>query len=71
MSEIAKLPKADILTRASTAIGKVDLYGRRGVTMLSFDEIEAMALLLALLDLAPTKPGEAPPNDFFPHSKDR
>jgi hypothetical protein len=71
MSKIEALPMPNILIRASAAIGKVDLHGRRGVTMLSVDETEAMALLLATLGLAPTKPGEAPPSDFFPHLKDR
>ncbi|WP_054006422.1 hypothetical protein [Cypionkella psychrotolerans] len=68
---VQTLPAAAILARASAAIGKVDLWGKRGVTMLSVDETEAMALLLAPLGLAPTKPGCAPPADFFPHVKDR
>jgi hypothetical protein len=71
MSDAGLLPLNEIKTRASRAIGKVDLHGRRGVTMLSVDETEAMALLLATLGLAPTKPGDAPPADFFPHLKDR
>lgn len=71
MTDTARLPAENILTRASKAIGKVDLHGKRGVTLLSADEIEAMALLLAVLGLAPTKPGDAPPADFFPHVKDR
>lgn len=71
MSEITRIPAENILVRASKAIGKVDLHGKRGVTDLSLDEVEAMALLLAVLGLAPTKPGETPPADFFPHLKDR
>lgn len=53
--------QTEMLTNASRALGKVDLYGRRGVTMLSMDEIEAMALTLAVLGLVPTPPGEAVP----------
>jgi hypothetical protein len=72
MSTVASLPMDHIIKRASIALGKVDLWGRRGVTMLSVDETEAMALLLASFGLAPTKPGEAPPVDFFfPPLKDR
>lgn len=71
MTDTARLPAENILTRASKAIGKIDLHGKRGVTLLSFDEIEAMALLLAVLGLAPIKPGDAPPSDFFPHVKGR
>ena len=66
------LPTLEIMRRASTALGKVDLYGARGVTMLSVDETEAMALLLALLGLVPTLPGqEAPAAYFLTPSKDR
>lgn len=66
------LPVPAILTRASVALGKVDRYGLRGITMLSVDETEAMALLLAALGLVPTLPGETAPQTFFiPPSKDR
>ena len=66
------LAKLEIMRRASTALGKVDLYGPRGVTMLSVDETEAMALLLALLGLVPTLPGQdAPAAYFLTPSKDR
>lgn len=65
-------PADDVLRHASRAIGKIDLWGRRGVTMVSSDEIEAMALLLAVLGLAPTLPGQPPPAPLFhPASKER
>lgn len=63
--EITPLPPQGVLIRASTALGKVDLWGRRGVTMLSADECEAMAVLLAALGLVPTEPGKAPPAAYF------
>lgn len=59
------LPSDEMLALASTAIGKVDLYGHRGLTMISMREIEAMALTLAALGLVPTMPGEAAPPAFF------
>ena len=65
MSAPTALPTAIILARASTALGKVDLHGRRGVTMLSVDETEALALLAALVGLVPTEPGAAPPPAYF------
>lgn len=65
MTAIASLPMDEIVRRASTALGKVDLWGRRGVTMLSLDETEAMALLLARLGLVPTLPGKPAPNAYF------
>ena len=63
--EIAALPARDVLARASRALGKIDLWGRRGVTMVSADECEAMALLLAAFGLVPTVPGEAAPEAYF------
>jgi hypothetical protein len=65
MSDAGLLPLAEITARASRALGKVDLHGRRGVTMLSVDETEAMALLLATLGLVPTVPGQQPPSAYF------
>ena len=65
LPDVAALPAALVLARASSALGKVDLWGRRGVTMLSVDECEAMALLLAALGLVPTKPGEDAPAAYF------
>ena len=64
--EILALPQIEILTRASAALGKVDLWGRRGVTMLSADACEAVVLLLAQLGLLPTMPGKPPTEAFFP-----
>lgn len=68
---VAPLAMPQILIRASRALGKIDQYGARGVSMLSSDEVEAMALLLAVLGLVPTRMGEMPPETFFnPPSKD-
>lgn len=62
---ITPTSQIEMLTAASRAVGKVDLYGRRGVTLLSMDEIEAMALTLAALGLVSTPPGEAAPTVLF------
>lgn len=50
-----------MLTLAARGVGKVDLHGSRGATLVSRDEIEAMALVLALFGLRPLYPGEAAP----------
>lgn len=55
----------DVLRAASTAIGKIDLYGRRGLSMVSADEIEAMALMLAVLGVVPTIPGRTAPDTLY------
>lgn len=65
MKDVTPVAQPDMLARASTALGKVDLWGRRGATMLSLDEIEAMALTLAALGLVPTPPGRSAPKAFF------
>ena len=62
---ITQLTEDQIIARASVALGKVDLWGIRGVTMLSMDETEAMALLLARLGLVPTPPGAPAPAEYF------
>lgn len=61
MSDAGLLPMSELLRRASRALGKVDLHGRRGITLLSMDEIEAMAVVLATFGLVPTIPGQEAP----------
>lgn len=66
MADERPRPADDVVRHASRAIGKIDLWGRRGVTMVSADEIEAMALLLAALGLVPSIPGQPAPDTLFP-----
>lgn len=71
MTSVEPIPAPTVLALASCALGKVDLHGRRGVTMLSIDECEAMAVLLAAMGLIATEPGKLAPAHFFnPASKD-
>lgn len=65
MKPVEPLPKVEIIRLASLALGKVDLHGLRGVTMLSVQETEAMALLLASMGLVPTRPGAPAPAVYF------
>lgn len=65
MADVVPMTGPTVLALASRALGKIDLWGRRGVTMLSIEESEAMALLLAGLGLIPTAPGKAAPAAFF------
>lgn len=62
---LAPLDRQTILARASAGLGKVDLYGTRGLTMISMHEIEAMALALAAFGLVPTPPGGPLPPAFI------
>lgn len=59
------MPSKQMLALASTALGKVDFYGPRGLTMISVHEIEAMALTIAALGLVPTLPGNVAPPAYF------
>lgn len=54
-----------VLLHASKALGKIDLYGSRGVSMVTFQETEAMALLLALFGVVPSRPDQAAPAKLF------
>lgn len=55
-------PPHDVLVTAARALGKVDRWGTRGLTMLSQNEIEAMALALVLLGLVAIPPGADAPD---------
>lgn len=51
MADPIPLAQEEMLTRAGRALSKVNLWGRRGLTTVTLDEIEAMACLLAVLGL--------------------
>ena len=51
----------DILERAARAIGKVDYFGPRGLTLISMDDTEAMCLALVLLGLVALPPTQSQP----------
>ncbi|SUZ33964.1 hypothetical protein ROE7235_03745 [Roseibaca ekhonensis] len=56
--------------RAARGLGKVDQLGPRGATMVSRDEVEAMAGMLALLGMTPIYPGNpTPAGDLFPRQE--
>ena len=55
---VKRVDELDLLERAARAVGKVDAPGMRGVTTLSAEEIEAMALSLAILNFPQIAPGQ-------------
>lgn len=57
-----------MLEQAARAIGKVDLHGLRGASLVSMDEIIAMATTLASFGLVPILPGAATPETLIIHS---
>lgn len=63
-TDLDRKDPAAMIVDAARALGKVDLHGApRGITMITTDEIEAMALLLAALGLQPLLPGAKAPDD--------
>lgn len=56
-------PRSDreILIGAARALGRVDLLGFRGITLLSIENIEDMALALVVLGLVSIPPSQTEP----------
>lgn len=53
------LTEREILERAARAIGKVDHFGQRGLTLISMEDTEAMCLALVMLGLVAVPPTQA------------
>ncbi|WP_121064690.1 hypothetical protein [Chachezhania antarctica] len=51
----------EMMQKAARGLGKVDELGPRGTTLVSQEEIEAMAGTLALFGLVPIPPGAPVP----------
>ncbi|MBD3738603.1 MAG: hypothetical protein IE938_19380 [Pseudomonas balearica] len=62
---IPRLTNDEMMIRAARGLGKVDLMGKRGLTLVNTEEIEAMAGLLAAMGLIPIYPGEQPTMPMF------
>ena len=58
------ITERQMLERASRAVGKIDMAGKRGLTMVSMDELEAMALSLVHLGLVAVVPGRPMPEQL-------
>lgn len=54
-----------MLELASRGLGKIDRDGERGLTLVSKDELAAMAGVLAMLGLVPAPPGAAIPETLI------
>lgn len=55
----------EMLELAARGLGKVDHLGVRGVTLVSMEEIAAMAGVLAVAGLKPVLPGEEAPEELM------
>jgi len=61
ISKIAPFQEAEMLRLARRAVGKIDRMGKRGATLITLEEIEAMATTLACLGVVPAKTTEGEP----------
>ena len=61
MADFHPMTMPEMLETAARAIGRIDRDGDRGVTMVSKEEIWAMALTLVHLGLIAIPPGAAAP----------
>lgn len=55
----------EMMQQAARGLGKVDTLGPRGATLVSMEEIEAMAGTLALAGLHPIPPGAPAPETLI------
>ena len=60
-ADLTRLTQQELLLRAARGLGKVDALGHRGVTLVTADEVEAMAGMLAVFGLIPIPPGGSAP----------
>lgn len=56
MSDSARFTPETLVAAAASAVAKVDLLGPRGTTLCTMDEVEAMALLIAMSGILPGRP---------------
>lgn len=66
---MTRLTIPELTERAARGVGKVDRDGLRGATLVTVDEVEAMAMLLAVLGVKPIHPGAYTPLSQIPHSE--
>jgi len=55
------LSERTMLERAARALGRIDQHGQHALARVTYDEIEALALLAACNGLVPVPPGEPMP----------
>lgn len=65
MADIPRMTEHQALETASRALGRILRDDVRGMTLLSIDEIAAMAWALIGFGLVPTTPGEDPPAELI------
>lgn len=65
MADVRPFTEREMLETASRAVGRIMRDDVRGMTLLSIDEIAAMAMTLTALGLIPTPPGETPPEHLI------
>lgn len=59
----------EMMQLAARAVGKVDMFGLRGATLVSMEEVAAMAGALAAFGLRPIPPGSYPVPNHTPRTE--
>lgn len=59
----------EMMLLAARGLGRIDRDGLRGATLVSVDEIAAMAMLLSILGLMPVHPGACAPETHTPSTE--
>ncbi|WP_417262603.1 hypothetical protein [Celeribacter sp.] len=62
MSEPTPFTENEMLDLAANAVRKIDSHGRRGTSMVTYDEIEAMDLTLICLGMNPNSGTQETPD---------
>ena len=65
MAELQTVTQREMLEEGQRGLGRVIRNDLRGITMLSVDDIAAMAGTLISLGLIATPPGETPPEQLI------
>lgn len=58
MADPQRFTPEEMIRLAASAVAKVDLMGTRGTTLVTSDEVEALACLVALSGILPGRPSE-------------
>lgn len=68
MSALPPHTDREILIAAGRALGRIDLMGIRGITLISVQDIEAMAVALVILGLVSIPPSQLLPPERLIHT---
>ena len=63
--QVKRFSEAEMIRLAASGVAKVDLLGRRGTTLCTIDEIEAMAAMIVVAGVLPGNPADPARQPLF------